>query len=134
MSSPPSTEAGGRQRKGLDGVDHCLQFYIFFSRGIIRILIIATIIIVLVSSILSFSSQGSLATRPGSFSFHIHKFLNIKQVSDHHGIDADKQKQNFDDHRMRTENIQTKMSKIYLCLKPHFFGSHFNLVRSGGAG
>ena len=30
--------------------------------------------------------QGSLGTRPGSFSFHIHKFLNIKQVSDYGGF------------------------------------------------
>ena len=30
--------------------------------------------------------QGSLGTRPGSFSFHIHKFLNIKQVSNYGGF------------------------------------------------
>ena len=112
LAPPPLRQEEDKEKVWMGWIIVCNSIYIF-SRGIIIILIIATIIIVLVSSILSFSSQGSLATRPGSFSFHIHKFLNIKQVSDHHGIDdgndADKQKQNFDDHRMRTENIQTKI-------------------------
>ena len=108
LAPPPLRQEEDKEKVWMGWSIVCNSIY-FFSRGIIRI----SIIIILVSSILSFSSQGSLATRPGSFSFHIHKFLNIKQVSDHHGIDdgneADKQKQNFDDHRMRTENIQTKI-------------------------